>query len=79
MKNLIETAKATKVPEKYELRASDTITLSGVIVGLAPVIFTTASVLVAPGRFFYLGWILKGRKPLIYLAFWENPSTFKMV
>ena len=23
MKNLIETAKATKVPEKYELRASD--------------------------------------------------------
>nr|DAM03721.1 MAG TPA: hypothetical protein [Caudoviricetes sp.] len=29
--------------------------MSGVIVGLAPVIFTTASVLVAPGRFFYLG------------------------
>lgn len=27
MKNLIETAKATKVPEKYELRASDLDTL----------------------------------------------------
>jgi len=27
MKNLIETAKATKVPEKYELRASDLETL----------------------------------------------------
>lgn len=24
-------------------------------------------------------WMLKGWKPLIYLAFWENPSTFKMV
>ena len=27
MKNLIETAKATKVPEKYELRASDLDTM----------------------------------------------------
>ena len=27
MKNLVETAKATKVPEKYELRASDLETL----------------------------------------------------
>lgn len=27
MKNLIETAKATKVPDKYELRASDLETL----------------------------------------------------
>lgn len=27
MKNLIETAKATKVPEKYELRVSDLDTL----------------------------------------------------
>lgn len=24
-------------------------------------------------------WMLKGWKPLIHLAFWENPSTFKMV
>lgn len=28
---------------------------------------------------FYLGWMLKGWKPLIHLAFLENPSTFKMV